>query len=348
MTANFDVIVVGAGQAGLAMGFYLREMGLNFLLVDGAPQAGHSWRQRWDSLMLFTPARFSSLPGWPMPEPETKRPTKDHVADYLAAYVAHFDLPVRWGELVTHLSAHDQGYSLTLSGGATLTARQVVIATGPHPVPKVPRFADALSDEVFQLHSRDYRHPQQLPPGDVLVVGGANSGAQIAEELSQTRRVTVARRPLGTIPGLFLEEWAWALVDRFYMPINTDTALGRMLSRRQEPVFGVNLGQLARQRDLTLKPKASAAEGAEVRFADGSAQRVTNVIWATGYRHDFSWVALNVFDDAGRPCHHRGVTSAPGLYFLGLEWLYTRGSALIGWVERDAAYLVEQIITQRT
>ena len=183
-----DVLVIGGGQAGLAMGYHLAQSGRSFQIVDAGAEIGHVWRSRWDSLRLFTSGRYDNLPGLPFPAAPDAYPGKDDVADYLQAYAAKFNLPVRLDVKVTSLTMSGGGY-VAKAGGEELEARQVVVATGPFQVPFIPPIADALDPGVYQIHSAHYRHPQSVPPGKVLVVGAANSGCQIAQELSATHRV---------------------------------------------------------------------------------------------------------------------------------------------------------------
>jgi putative flavoprotein involved in K+ transport len=194
---RLDVVVVGGSQAGLAIAWHLARHGRRFVVLEAAPELGHSWRSRWDSLKLFTPAQYDALPGMAFPAPADTYPTKDPVADYLQTYAAAFDLPVRLNAKVTELRRLDDGSFELRAGEETYRARQVVVATGPFHVPFVPPQAHGLDPSVTQLHSADYRNPQALPDGAVLVVGGGNSGFQIAEELAATRTVDLSIAPSG-------------------------------------------------------------------------------------------------------------------------------------------------------
>jgi putative flavoprotein involved in K+ transport len=339
-----DVLVIGGGQAGLAMGYQLAQRGLNFQIVDAAAEIGDAWRLRWDSLLLFTPAQYANLPGLPFRASPDTYPGKDDVADYLQAYAAQFKLPVRANTKVTSLTRTDGTY-VAKAGAEALEARQVVVATGPFQVPFVPPIAESLDPDIRQLHSVDYRRPETIPPGTVLVVGAANSGCQIAEELSAIHRVelstgqripTIPQRPLGR------DVWWWATrlgLDR----VTVGSRLGRRLADRDQ-VIGGGPRQLAKRHGVRLRPRVTGATGRTVRFADGDAGEFDVVVWATGFRVDHSWIDVpGVKDEQGRPRHQRGVTPSPGLYTLGLTWQHTRGSALLNWVGNDAAFLAEQI-----
>jgi putative flavoprotein involved in K+ transport len=341
--ARFEVVIVGAGQAGLALGHHLSRQRRRFVILDAASEPAASWRGRWDSLTLFTPVRYDSLPGLPFPgDPETY-PGRDAVVDYLTAYAEHFDLPVRLDSEVKAVRRHGDGYLVQLAD-ATYVADQVVVATGPFQVPFVPAIADGLGDDVVQLHSADYRRPDALPAGPVLVVGGGNTGFQIAAELAGAREVHLAIGSRQTpLPQRLLgrDLFRWLEAARI-MRIPVGSRLGRRLEQR-DTLIGSTTRSL-RRRGVRLHGRATAAAGSEVTFADGDTTAVGTVIWATGYRLDHSWVDVPVFDDAtGRIRHDRGVTDSPGLYTLGLPWQHTRGSALLGWVKDDAAYIADQI-----
>ena len=230
---SFDVVVIGASQAGLAIGYHLAQRGARFVILDAGSDIGQTWRSRWDSLRLFTPAQYSSLPGMPFPSPRDTYPTKEDVATYLASYVTAFDLPVKLGVQVTSLTKQDGEFVATTTE-EELTAEQVVVATGPFQVPFVPPIAGDLDDTVFQIHSADYRDPTQLPDGEVLVVGGGNSGFQIAEELAATRKVSLAvGQRVPSLPQRLLgKDLFWWLNGIGFMKVSTDSRLGRKLSKR--------------------------------------------------------------------------------------------------------------------
>lgn len=347
-TPALDVLVVGGGQAGLAMGHELKAMGLRFEILDAGASVGESWRDRWDSLLLFTPAQYDSLPGMPFPAPRDTYPGKEEVADYLRAYAEAFQLPIRSRARVTSLVRED-GWYLAAAGTDAYRARQVVVATGPFQVPFTPPVAQGFSSAVFQVHSSTYRNPSQLPEGPAIVVGGGNSGFQIAEELAASREVALS---VGTKAPLFPQRllgrdlsWWLDLVGVYRAP--TNSRLGRRIRSRPDPVIGSSRRRL-RQMGVSFRPRLTEATGRGARFADGSELEVDSVVWATGFRTDHSWIDVpGALDGRGEPLHRRGVTEVPGLYFLGLSWLHTRGSALLGWVKDDAAFLAQQVAWQR-
>ena len=339
-----DVLVIGAGQAGLAVGWHLREQGItSFLLLDAGPEVGHMWRSRWDSLRLFTPAEYDALPGTPFPAPAGTYPTKDEVADYLRGYAAAFELPVRLNTRVTRLTKTGDTFHADTSTGP-ITAGQVVIATGPFQTPIVPTLARHLAADVIQLHSADYRNPDQLPDGPVLVVGAGNSGLQIAAELAATRPVTVAvgTRPPMLPQRLFGRDLFWWLSRLGLITKTADSRLARRLQKKGDLVIGTRWRDLARL-GIQVRPRLDDVDLSTAMFADGTVTTVAAVVWATGYRSDYSWLDIPGAVDDDKVANVRGITAIPGLSVLGLPWLHTRGSALLGYVKDDAAWLASHI-----
>jgi len=337
-----DVMVVGGSQAGLAMSWHLARQNLRFVVLEAGPEIGHTWSSRWDSLRLFTPAEYDGLPGMPFPGPPDTYPAKDPVARYLKAYAATFDLPVRLNAGVTALSRTAEGFEARTESGV-FRARQVVVATGPFQVPYMPPAAQRLDGSVTQLHSAAYRNPQALPAGPVLVVGGGNSGFQIAEELAATRQVDLSiATKLPRLPQrLAGKDLFWWLTRLGALRVTVESRLGRRMSSR-DFVIGSSRRRL-QAAGVRLRPAVAGAEGRTVRFTDGSSLDAGIVIWATGYRPDYSWIGIPGVTRDGQVVHRRGVTEVPGLYVLGLSWQHTRGSALLGFVHEDAAYLAGRI-----
>jgi putative flavoprotein involved in K+ transport len=340
---HLDVAIVGGGQAGLAIGYYLRQQGRRFRIFERASELAPAWRERWDSLTLFTPRRYSALPGLPFPGDPDGYPTRDEVVAYLERYAETFELPIELASEVEKLEREGDGRFRLQTEDRAVTADRVVVATGPFQTPYVPKVAERLADDVFQTHAVGYRRPDDVPPGTVLVVGGGNTGFQIAKELSATHTVVLSigskQKPL---PQRVLgRDLFWWLTKAHILDTNVESRLGRKLSTR-DTLIGSRPRELSKRYGVELKPRLVEGDGRCTRFEDGSERDVDAVIWATGYRPDYAWITLPVVDASGRIRHRRGVTDVPGLYFLGLTWQYTRGSALIGFVRDDAQFIAEQ------
>jgi putative flavoprotein involved in K+ transport len=345
MRAHYDAIVVGGGQAGLAMGYELQRRGLDFLILDAAPQTGQSWRSRWQSLTLFTPARYSALPGLAFPAEPEHLPGKDEVADYLRTYVRQFSLPIHNSEQVERVRQISEWNGFELQTNVRVYhADQVVIATGPFHKPIIPELSNVIARDIVQLHSSQYRSPDQLPHGDVLVVGGGNSGVQIASELANTRTTWLSvSESLPALPQRFLNRSIfWWLDTLGGMSVTSGSRLGRR-GRKRDVLIGKSVNASAREYGFHVVGRTEAAEGKLIFTRDRAVIEPSAIIWATGFTQGFSFVDAPVLDATGRAKHHRGVTSVNGLYFLGLPWQHTRGSALLGWVGRDASFLADRI-----
>jgi putative flavoprotein involved in K+ transport len=347
-----DTVVIGGGQAGLAVGYYLKQKGRDFVILDAGARVGDAWRDRWDSLRLFTPAVLSGLPGMPFPFPGGYFPTKDETADYLEEYAARFELPVRLGRRVESLRREGDSY-LVSAGEKRYAAENVVVATGAYRTPRIPDFAGSLDPSVTQLHSRAYRNPEQIPEGDVLVVGAGNSGAEISLELA-ARRTYLSGRDTGNVPGgvrgsrlprHVLVGWAvgWWVLSH----LTADTGLGRK-GREFSRARGTPLVRFGPRNLVSAGvgrvPRVEGARDGKPLLADGRVLDVASVVWATGYRPEFGWIELPIFGEDGYPVQHRGVVDvAPGLYFLGLPFQHTFFSETVGGVGEDARHVADHL-----
>ena len=341
---RYETIVVGAGQAGLAVGHELARRDADFAILTDERRVGDNWRRRWDSLRLFTPAARSGLPGMPFPAPPSHLPDKDDVADYLERYAERFDLPVRLGAGVASLDWDGERW-VADAGGVRVEADSVVVATGAFQRPRVPTVAARLDPRIHQLHSSGYRNPWALPDGPALVVGAGNSGAQIALELAAHRPVWLAGRDTGHLPrrllGRDLFEWLWPVMTR----ATVDTGLGRRLrerGRRGDALIGIPERLL---RDAGVRRVGRLDEARDGRPVCGDeALEPAVIVWCTGFAPDYGWIRHPVVGDDGYPLHRRGVVdAAPGLFFVGLRFQHRATSSLIGGVGADAAWIAEQV-----
>jgi len=342
-TERTETIVVGGGQAGLAVGYHLARSGRPFLILDAGDRIGDSWRRRWDSLRLFTPARYDGLPGWRFPAPGWSFPTKDDMADYLEAYARRFELPVRTGVAVDRLFKEDGRFVVT-AGGRRFEAARVVVASGAHRVPRVPDFACQLDPGILQLHSAEYRSPAQLREGGVLVVGAGNSGAEIAFEVAESRPTLLAGRNVGEIPVPHGSRRARLALPVFRFVGHHVLTVRTPLGRKAGPKLALGATPLIRVKSRSLvsagaerMPRVTGVRDGRPELEDGRVLDVANVIWCTGLRQDFSWIELPVLGDDGRPAHDRGVArSDPAFCFVGLLFQYSVTSDVLPGVGRDA------------
>ncbi|MFC4534161.1 flavin-containing monooxygenase [Sphaerisporangium dianthi] len=343
MAERTEVIVVGGGQSGLVAGYFLKKAGIPFLILDEEHRTGEAWRRRWDSLELFTIAEYCELPGRRFPGSKNHFPGKDEMADYLQDYAREFDLPVRLDTKVTSLERTDDGgYRLETSKGP-YEAPQVIIATGAYRLPRVPEMAAGLSDDVHQVHTGEYHNPSEVPGKTVVVVGAANSGAQIAPELTRTHRVLLSQGShLPAFGKKFLGKGLHWWGDKFGL-ISKPLDGERDRLHKKTILVGPSLKKISRKYGVELVGRTVGCEGRTVRFEDGRSIETDAVVWATGFRYDYSWVHASVLDENGTPVQERGVTAAPGLYILGMQCQYSYGSALVWWVKDDASYLVDRI-----
>jgi putative flavoprotein involved in K+ transport len=347
---RFETVIIGGGQAGLAVGRQLIRLGLSSVILDAGDRVGDVWRTRWDSLRLFTPARYDGLPGLPFPAPRYSFPTKDEMADYLEAYADHFQLPVRNGVTVAGLRREGDRHMLRV-GGRWLEADRVVVATGACHSPHIPAFAGQLDPGIVQLHSQDYRRPSQLRGGGVLVVGAGNSGAEIALEAAKEHRTWLAGRHPGHLPvrhGPAAARFVFPVVRLLGSRVLTlDTPIGRKVRpkfvSRGAPLIRVRPNEYATA-GIERVPRVTGVRDGWSLLADGRVLEVANVVWCTGFGLDLSWIDLPVFTDEGEPRHWRGVVDGePGLYFVGLQFQYAATSQVLPGVGRDAEYVARHI-----
>lgn len=348
---HIETVIIGGGQAGLSVGSCLRRLRRDFLILDANERIGDAWRKRWDSLRLFTPARYNSLLGMPFPAPPYSYPTKDEMAGYLETYAARFALPVRVGVRVDKLSRQEERF-VVAAGDLRFEADNVVVATGGYHMPRIPAFAPELDSSILQFHSSEYRRLSQLREGSVLVVGAGNSGAEIALEVAQRHRTYLSGRHPGNEPTR-----AGGAADRFVTPViwfvfshvlTVSTPIGRSVASQLRshglPLARVRPGDLQAAGVERIHARTVGVQGGLPLLDDGRILDVANVIWCTGFQPKYDWIDLAIFGEDGEPIHERGVvTTEPGLYFVGLFFQSAATSSLVGGVGKDAAYIAEQI-----
>ena len=351
-TQHIQTLIIGAGQAGLSTGYHLRRRGLPFLIVDAADRVGDNWRHQWDTLRLYTPARYDGLPGLPFPAEPWHYPHKDEVGDYLERYALEFDLPVRMSTRVRRLSSDGDGYRVELDDGA-ITCDNVVVATGSFGrTPEVPDFAADLDPGILQLHSSDYRRPEQLQTGPVLVVGASHSGYDIAYEVASTHPTVLSGRDRGQIPVRLdsprIRVFFPAMVFVFRHVLTRRTPMGRKemdeVRFHGGPALRVKREDLAARGVQRTEARVTGVAHGRPQLADGTVLDSTNVVWCTGFKQVFDWIDLPVLDERGWPQEYRGVVdSAPGLFFCGVSFQFAMSSMVFPGVGRDAGYVADRI-----
>jgi putative flavoprotein involved in K+ transport len=341
-----DFIVIGGAQAGLSMAYFLKKADKDFLVIDGGDEIGASWLSRWDSLTLFTPTEYNHLPGLTFKAPKGYYPNKYEVADYFKSYATEFDIPLQLNTLVTSVKKTEDGFLVTHKDGE-LTAKHVVIATGPFHTPYTPPCHSKLSSDITQMHSNFYKGLQQLQAGNALVVGGGDSGYQILDEISKDGKKTVyfsGDTTVKSLPQQFLGKtiWWWFTLIGF-LRFNKYSFIGKRIKGSTQPVIGTDVKEILSRKNVKIIGRTKDALQHTLFFEKGKVETIKNIVWATGYRPNFTWIEGLELDADHYPNNYRGVSNIEGLFFIGLPWMYTRGSATMGGVAEDAAYLAEKV-----
>lgn len=339
---NFNTIIIGAGQAGLAAAYYLNKQKRNFLVLEAGNLIGDVWANRYDSLRLFTSARYNNLPGSEFPGNKDHFPTKDEVAAYLRGYAESREFPVLLNQPVISLSKPEDLF-LVKTEQETYLSKNVIIATGPFQRPLIPDFSRHIEPSVFQIHSSEYKNVQQLKQGSILVIGGGNSGVQIVEELAKTNRDIYFSfgGKLKQLPNNNLTQRL--IFGSGITSASINSPIGKLLKRRGEPIMGTNIKRLFNKANVFLVGRTLSAVNNEIRCEKRTLDNVDNIIWSTGFRPDFGWISLDILNENGMPIQKRGVSNVSGLYFLGLAWMHSRNSGLLGGVKNDAAYVIRNL-----
>lgn len=339
---EYDVIIVGGGQAGLAMGYALKKKNKCFTILDENESTGESWRQRYDSLQLFTPRNYSQLHGFLFKGEPDGFPLKNEVVDYLKRFKEENDLPVIYNQKVMELSQENDQKFLVITQNQRYTAKHVVVATGAFHHPFIPKIHD--NSIPFMIHALDYKNPSQIPKGEVLIVGAGNTGVQTAAELSRTHTVLLSKsKPIKRLPqSLAGRSLFWWFEFLRLSKAKPDSMLGKFLQKR-DPIIG-NDYEIVKKHVAILGRVKSIKEG-QAHFQGSSPKKLSSIIWATGYRNDYSWINIDgVTNEYGKPIHRYGITNIKGLYFIGLSWQSKRSSALIYGVGDDATRIAEKIV----
>ena len=321
-------------------------MNKNFLVIDGEKEIGASWLNRWDSLKLFTSTEYNHLPGLKFEAPKGHYPTKFEVASYFKQYVKTFKIPLQLNTLVTAVRKTEKGFSIAYKDGM-LEADHVIVATGPFHIPYTPPCHTKLSSSVLQMHSNYYKGIHQLQEGDALVVGGGDSGYQILNEISKDGSRTVyfsGNTNVKSIPQQFLGKtiWWWFTLIGF-LSYTKYSWIGKKINSSTQPVIGTDVKEILSRKNVIAVGRTKDALHEEMFFETKKISTIKNIIWATGYRPNFKWIEGLELDANSYPKNYRGVSNITGLYFIGLPWMYTRGSATLGGVSKDATYLANEI-----
>lgn len=340
-----DTIVIGAGQAGLSAGYYLRKLKKDFLILDKGEEIGESWKKRYDSLVLFTPRMYDYLPGLPLEGKQHGFPTKNEIVNYLKQYAEKFNFPIKLQIEVVSVQHRENIFIIETNQGL-YKSKNLIIATGALQTPRIPPFSKELSKDIKQYHSSHYKNPSQLTEGNVLVVGGGNSGAQIAVELSKTTETYLAvSKKLFYLPLVIKNKSIFWWFDRLgILKASSNSLLGKAIKRKGDPIFGYDLKEAIKRNDILIKPKVINGIDNQVTFEDLTSLEVQNIIWATGFNTIYPWLKLKeVFNEKGEIIHTRGVSNIKGLYFIGLPWQSRHGSSILQGVGYDAKYIVNHL-----
>jgi len=350
---NWHTVVIGGGQAGLATGYYLKKLSIDFLILDAEERTGDSWRKRWDSLRLFTPAWNNGMPGLAFPGDPNAFPTKEEAGNFLLQYKEKFQLPVLYNARVTGVKKTDPGFQIRV-GNRTLEAKNLVVATGNYTIPKIPSFAKDLHAGIRQLHAADYKSPDQLPGGKVLLVGAGTSGFQIAMDLLHEKRtVYIAGKPTPQIPDFVFRYFGRQFVWVNKHILNTGTPMGRKFQATIRKGHGAPLIHIspaaAVEAGIKILPRLKSVEAGWPVTENDERLEPAAIVWCTGFHSDYSWIDLpGAIAGDGYPTGERGISLRyPGLYFVGAQFQYSLTSTWMGGVGRDADYIARHICVNR-
>lgn len=341
-----EYIIIGAGQSGMAFSYYLTQHNKDFLVVDANRDIGAPWLKRWDSLKLFTVAEYNHLPGLDFPHPKGYYADKYDVANYLKSYVEKFKIPIDFNQKIKVLKKVNDHFVLE-SDNQTYKAKNIIIATGPFHTPFTPSFHSKIADDVIQIHSENYKSPNQLQDGDTLVVGAGDSGVQILDEISDTNRKVYfsGDTNVKSIPQEVLGKTLWWWFSKIgFLSVSKYTWIGKIISTVGQPIIGTNVKVLFKKRNVECVGRTIDVIDEKIIFEKKESKSIKNIVWATGFKPNFNWIENVKLDKNNYPINYRGVSDIEGLFYIGLPWLYTRGSATLGGVKKDAKYLNDYIL----
>ena len=341
-----DYVIIGGAQAGLSMAYHLKKMNKKFIVVDGEKEIGASWLNRWNSLKLFTPTEYNHLPGLKFDAAKGHYPTKFEVSNYFKNYVKEFDIPVQLNTLITSVKKTKKCFLVT-SENEVFETKNVIVATGPFHIPYTPPCNTKISESIFQMHSNYYKKVDQLQEGGTLVVGAGDSGYQILDEISKDKNRTVyfsGNTKVKSLPQQFLGKtlWWWFTLIGF-LSYSKYSWIGKKINTSIQPVIGTDVKEILSRKNVITVGRTKDALNEEIVFEKDTITSIKNIVWATGYRPNFKWIEALELDEDNYPKNYRGVSNIDGLYFIGLPWMFTRGSATLGGVSKDANYLANII-----
>ncbi|WNW01789.1 NAD(P)/FAD-dependent oxidoreductase [Tenacibaculum sp. HL-MS23] len=341
-----DYVIIGGAQAGLSMAYHLKKMEKKFVVIDGEKEIGASWLNRWDSLKLFTPTEYNHLPGMKFNASKGHYPTKFEVSNYFKLYVEKFQIPLQLDTLITSVRKNEKGFYVSYKDGEIQT-KNVIVATGPFHIPYTPPCHTKISETVSQMHSNYYKRVDQLQKGDALVVGAGDSGYQILDEISKDKNRTVyfsGNTNVKSLPQQFLGKtlWWWFTLIGF-LSYSKYSWIGKRINSSVQPVIGTDVKEILSRENVIAVGRTKDALNSEIEFEKDKISTIKNIVWATGYRPNFKWIEGLELDEDGYPKNYRGVSNINGLFFIGLPWMFTRGSATLGGVSKDAKYLADII-----
>ncbi|QXP74381.1 NAD(P)-binding domain-containing protein [Tenacibaculum sp. AHE15PA] len=341
-----DYVIIGGAQAGLSMAYHLKKMEKKFVVIDGEKEIGASWLNRWDSLKLFTPTEYNHLPGMKFNASKGHYPTKFEVSNYFKSYVEKFEIPLQLDTLITSVRKNEKGFYVSYKDGEIQT-KNVIVATGPFHIPYTPPCHKKISETVSQMHSNYYKRVDQLQKGDALVVGAGDSGYQILDEISKDKNRTVyfsGNTNVKSLPQQFLGKtlWWWFTLIGF-LSYSKYSWIGKRINSSVQPVIGTDVKEILSRENVIAVGRTKDALNSEIEFEKDKISTIKNIVWATGYRPNFKWIEGLELDEDGYPKNYRGVSNINGLFFIGLPWMFTRGSATLGGVSKDAKYLADII-----